>query len=87
MDIYIILINMTGFVVMGMDKARSRSGAWRISENKLLFIALAGGAVGMFLGMHCFRHKTRRLKFTITVPVIIIIQTIIYMYLINIIPF
>lgn len=78
MYIYLLLINLFGFVVMGTDKARARKSARRIAENKIMLVALAGGAAGVFLGMHLFRHKTRHFKFTLGLPLIILVQLIFY---------
>jgi len=65
---YLTAINIIGVITMGWDKMKARAGAWRISENSLLIIALTGGSAGIYLGMRLFRHKTRHLKFTFVVP-------------------
>ena len=57
--IYLIGINLTGFIIMGVDKKRAIRGAWRISEASLFFTALLGGSLGCILGMQHFRHKTK----------------------------
>ena len=62
-------INMIAFLVMAWDKRQSRrSGAERISEGLLYFMATAFGAAGVFLGMFAFRHKTRTWYFLIGIP-------------------
>lgn len=71
MGTYLVITNILGIVVMWYDKAQARSGAWRISERNLLLIALIGGAAGVFIGMHLFRHKTKHIKFTVGVPAIL----------------
>lgn len=71
---YLLAINIIGVVFMGRDKGKARSGTWRISEKNLLLVALAGGSVGIYLGIKLFRHKTRHLKFTLLVPVIFFVQ-------------
>lgn len=61
--------NLLAFFIMGWDKRRSRrTGAERISEGMLFFMAIAFGALGVFLGMFAFRHKTRRWHFLLGVP-------------------
>ncbi len=62
-------VNLTAFFVMAWDKRQSRqSGAERISEGLLFFMANAFGALGVFLGMFAFRHKTRTWYFLLGIP-------------------
>lgn len=79
--LYLFIINMTGFLIMFIDKSRARHKEWRIPEKTLIGISAIGGSIGMLFGMHVFRHKTKHLKFTIGVPVILIIQIITAIYL------
>lgn len=79
---YFAVINFIGLVLMAWDKMKARAGAWRIPENNLLFIALAGGSAGIYLGLILFRHKTRHFKFTVVVPVILFIQICIIAWMI-----
>ena len=62
-------INVLAFVLWGIDKAKAKAGAWRISESALLCVALFGGSLGALLGMLVFRHKTKKWQFKIGVPV------------------
>lgn len=65
-------INICAFLVMFWDKAQSsKRGAERISEGMLFFMAIAFGALGVYLGMLAFRHKTRKWYFIIGVPLAI----------------
>ncbi len=72
--LYLIIINAAGFVLMLADKLKAIRGAWRIPEAALIGIAAAGGSTGALIGMYLFRHKTRHRKFTIGVPLILIAQ-------------
>lgn len=74
--IYIILINLAAFIMFGADKARAVRGKWRISEAALIVSALLGGSVGALAGMRVFHHKTKHRKFTIGVPVILVLQIV-----------
>lgn len=74
--IYLFLINAAGFVLMLADKRKAIKGHWRISERTLLGCAMLGGSIGCLAGMHLVRHKTRHLKFTVGIPVILAIQLI-----------
>lgn len=74
MHIYLLAVNALGLVIMHYDKYLAKNDMWRIPEKTLLGIAAAGGSVGCILGMYSARHKTRKPKFTIGLPVILIIQ-------------
>ena len=74
--IYLFLINAAGFALMLDDKRKAIKGHWRISERTLLSCAILGGSIGCLAGMHLVHHKTRHLKFTVGIPVILAIQLI-----------
>ena len=73
---YMVVASIVGFIAMGVDKAKARVGAWRISEKTLFGIALLGGGAGVWLGMEVFRHKTKHWYFKYGVPVIVISEMI-----------
>jgi len=56
------------------DKLKAKRGAWRIPEKTLLGVAAAGGSIGSLVGMYTFRHKTKHIKFTLGIPLILIAQ-------------
>lgn len=72
--LYLIIINAAGFLLMLADKQKARRGAWRIPEATLIWVAILGGSVGSLIGMYLFRHKTRHLKFTVGIPLILFLQ-------------
>ena len=76
--VYLIIMSVTGYVAMGIDKRRAIKKGWRISERTLLLIALLGGGIGSFLGMRMFRHKTKHLKFNIILPLSAALYTVIW---------
>lgn len=76
MGLYLVLINIITFALYAIDKLNAKTDSWRISERMLILFAVAGGSAGALLGMYICRHKTRKLKFKIGVPVIMIIQFI-----------
>ena len=78
--IYILAINLIGFCIMYIDKKKAKYGRWRIPEKTLLVIAILGGSIGTITGMYLFRHKTKKLKFTIGFPTILILQIILIPY-------
>lgn len=71
---YLVLVNAAAFILMLADKQKARQGAWRISEATLLGVAVIGGSIGAIAGMYLFRHKTRHLKFTMGLPLILAVQ-------------
>lgn len=72
--VYLALINLLTFAVYGIDKRKAQKNAWRIKESTLLLLAAVGGSVGALLGMQIFRHKTKHPKFTVGVPLILLVQ-------------
>jgi len=67
-----LLINVLAFIIMLSDKLKSRqTGAQRISEGKLFFLAAVFGALGVYAGMFVFRHKTRKWYFLLGIPLLI----------------
>lgn len=57
-----IVISVIGWGIMGIDKARARSGGERVPEAHLLIWALFG-AIGIKAGQRSFRHKTTKQPF------------------------
>ena len=78
--IYLIIINAVSFLIMLVDKIKAKKHRRRISEMVLLGIAAAGGALGTIVSMEIFRHKTKHLKFTIGVPMILAVQILIAVF-------
>lgn len=74
--VYLIIINLTAFIMYGLDKQKAVRHKWRIPERVLIGVAAFGGSVGALLGMRVFHHKTKHMKFVIGVPAIIVIQVI-----------
>jgi len=82
---YITVLSLVGFLIMGIDKVKAKSNQWRIPEKTLLLVAFIGGGIGTAMGMKVFRHKTKHPKFTILVPLSVILYIGVSVYLINII--
>jgi uncharacterized membrane protein YsdA (DUF1294 family) len=73
---YLILINLVGFFLYGLDKAKAKRKGGRIPERTLLWMARIGGGAGCWLGMLLFRHKTKHIRFRILVPLWTIIWAV-----------
>lgn len=78
--IYLVAINLTAFLAMFIDKRKAMKGKWRISESALFVLVLLGGGIGGIAGMYVFHHKTKKLKFTIGFPVILLTEMVIAVY-------
>ena len=77
-NIYLLIINIISFLLMGIDKLQAIRKKYRISEASFLFISFIGGSLGTLLGMLTFKHKTKKLKFIILVPIFLIISIFLY---------
>lgn len=68
--IYLVIINLTGFILMGADKRKARLGNWRIPEKAFFIVSIIGGSLGSWAGMYVFRHKIRHWYFAVFMPLI-----------------
>ena len=80
--LYLLAINLIAFLAMGIDKWKAKRGAWRIPEQTLLSLVLLGGGIGGIAGMYTFRHKTKKPRFFIGFPVILIMEIVALIYII-----
>ena len=78
--IYLILINLITFCAMWIDKKKAKYGQWRISESALFILVLLGGGIGGIAGMYTFRHKTKKPRFVIGFPAILIFEIFVVIY-------
>lgn len=81
--IYLLIINALGFLLMLIDKWKAKHHRWRIPEATLMGVAALGGSVGSLLGMYAVRHKTKHIKFTVGIPVILVVQIFAAIYFLN----
>lgn len=72
--IYLLIINIIAFLAMFIDKKKAEKDRWRIKESTLLTLALIGGSIGAIVGMYMFHHKTKKPRFFIGIPVMIVLQ-------------
>ena len=80
--IYLVAINIIAFLAMGVDKWKAKRNAWRIPEQTLLSLVVLGGGIGGIAGMYVFRHKTKKTRFYIGFPVILIVEIAVVIYLV-----
>ena len=77
MIILYIILNVCVFILYGVDKWKACHHKWRISETSLL-VAAVFGVIGAWAGMYAFHHKTRKPKFYLGVPVILVGEMIVW---------
>ena len=72
-------------LALNIAEARRRKTIvkWRISETTLLTMAVIGGSIGAWVGMRLWHHKTMHKKFKYGIPVIIILQVVLAVYLLT----
>ena len=78
---YLLAVNIATFLLYGIDKYKAKKNQWRISEATLLMMAAIGGSIGTWTGMRIWHHKTMHKKFKYGIPIIIIMQVALAVYL------
>ncbi len=81
--LYLIVVNAAGFMLMMIDKIKAKKNLWRIPEATLFLVAAIGGSIGSIAGMYTFRHKTKHIKFTFGMPLILAVQIVAVVLLIG----
>ena len=79
--LYLLIINAAAFLLMLADKHKARKKLRRVPEATLLGTAAIGGSIGALMGMYLVRHKTKHLKFTVGIPVILALQIILLIFI------
>ena len=78
---YVAIINTLAFIAYGIDKLKAKKGKWRIPESTLLLLAIIGGSIGAWFGIKVWHHKTLHKKFRYGIPLIVITQIAITVYI------
>lgn len=78
--LYVLIMSAAGFSICAYDKRAAIAGRGRVSENSLFAVSALGGSAGVYAAMLFFRHKTRRVKFMLFIPLIILLQAAIVIY-------
>lgn len=79
--LYLTIINLFSVFLTVSDKNRAKKKKWRISENALIISALLGGATAEYITMRIIHHKTLHKKFMLGLPIIIIFQLFLILYI------
>ncbi len=78
---YFVFINVISAAACVYDKMQAKRGGWRVKESTLLLLSALGGSLSMLIAMKTVRHKTRHKKFTVGIPIIIILQILFLIFL------
>ena len=81
--LYLLFINIIATIICVVDKYKAKIGGWRVPEKTLFVVSLLGGSVGMYITMCLIRHKTKHKRFMIGLPLIIVIQCAILIYILH----
>ena len=76
-------INAAALFCMGIDKSLARSDSMRVPEVVLYLIALVGGVPGLLMGVHVFKHKTRKAAFQFVLLVIVVAQLVVMRFIVG----
>ena len=74
--VWLAFINLFAIAIFALDKFKAVNGKWRIKESTLLLVAFLGGALGAYVGMQLFRHKTQKAKFVVGVPLLFVLNVV-----------
>ncbi|MBD9600174.1 DUF1294 domain-containing protein [Pseudomonas sp. PDM10] len=70
------VVSLLAFLLYWSDKRKARADHWRIPENVLHAVELAGGWPGALLAQQLFRHKTRKLSFQLVFWIIVLMHQV-----------
>ena len=70
---YLLIVNVAALLLMGFDKFSAKLETERVPEMWFFLVSLAGGFVGVAIGMLIFHHKTRKLSFQVKIAVAAIV--------------
>ena len=82
---YLLLINVCTFLLMGLDKVRAKLDSGRIPEMWFFAISVAGGVIGVVLGMFAFHHKTSKTSFQAKIALAAVLS-VVMLFLLGLIP-
>lgn len=81
--VILLILNSFSFILYFIDKQKAIHHKRRISERTLLLSAFLFASLGAILSMLIFKHKTKKLKFIIAVPLFLVLHIFILFLLSN----
>jgi len=79
----LIIWNIATFMLYAIDKRRAKNNQWRIKEATLILVAFLMGGAGAMSGMSVLRHKTNKIKFKVSVPVALVLNVIVLVFVLH----
>lgn len=79
--LYLLTINIWVFILCGADKYRAKRNMWRVKEKTFFILSILGASPFMLLGMYTFRHKTKHFNFVVCIPMILVLQIVLIIFL------
>ncbi|WP_460136368.1 DUF1294 domain-containing protein [Pseudomonas sp. S1_E04] len=73
------VVSVLAFFLYWNDKRKARADAWRIPENILHAVELAGGWPGALIAQQVFRHKTRKVSYQVLFWVIVLLHQVFWL--------
>lgn len=82
--LYIVYLcfGVFGVILTVYDKYAAKNKKWRVPEKLLFAVAILGGSAAMYITMLIIRHKTKHLSFMLGLPIIMLLQTVINIFII-----
>lgn len=80
---YLGLINLITFLGFLYDKYRAKNDGRRLKNAFLLGLSFVGGSLGGLLGMKVLRHKTKKIYYKLTLPLMILMHFLLIVYFMN----
>ncbi|UUZ81766.1 DUF1294 domain-containing protein [Paenibacillus sp. P26] len=72
--LYMLVMNTVTFCMMGYDKKRAKRHERRVPEKRLFGYSAIGGALGAWIGMWTWRHKTKHGSFVFGIPALLVMN-------------
>lgn len=82
--LYLIFISIVAIVVTVVDKRNAKLKKERVPEAVLLLIGALGGAIAMYFTMKRIRHKTKKSKFMIGLPLVFVCEAALFFFIFRI---
>jgi uncharacterized membrane protein YsdA (DUF1294 family) len=73
------IVNIASWVFIYVDKKKAvKRKPFRVPEGTFILFSLVGGALGALLGIYIHRHKTKHLRFTLGIPILLLLNIILF---------
>ncbi len=76
--LYFVIINIISVIITVYDKRAARKHKRRVPEKELMMFSVLGGSLCMYITMITIRHKTKHPKFMIGIPLIFVLEMLVF---------